>query len=706
MPILDVQRLAGFEHQLDLDLDRIGASGTVADRRLYTYLVTYPHLVSYFAGRETIGVTEFVIGKAIAYSLMPTTMNLRGDDIEAVLGPINELKRTGRRLSTLQLEGMRSIVNNSIVGASKLLHFVRPDVYPVWDSRVDRFLHGDDLDTNSIERYRAYLAFFDRIAAEPAFEPLRRSLERKLGYAISAARALEMILYLSDLLGLSFQPPPDPGRIDRGEVDAEEPIRPVVPMFKRDAYTFVSNLGAVTLDPAVPDTLMRNGYLLSERYTTNTHLALAAIARGRRKLMISDNGNWTRMSAIAREFDSAGAALLNRARDEAADGGVRASTRAERQALMDTVARACARAVEELDLPGIIETQLRMAPHYMIGLEDFTIPVLMMIGLLDPVFSPDAAEVAGFQRRTRELFARQVAGEFGFLKELESVAMFLVVHAFDYRSARTGAEAARAVTKDGLAISYGAPMRSRRWINEIALGDVVEDLGENLPEAYLAAHALTIGVANGHGDDIPVHILGVGTPILVLMIGFLLKHSRAVSIDSSAPMLDAFDGRIYGARQAYLKMRMYRVAALALVEDRPYESRTPFFVAFNQRHPDDWSGLRRELGVTADTDPRELERVLETSQDLVRTHIPFFTRLTSSDDPFFWDLRVSRTGHNYCVLRQIVDRIRHRRDNWPALKAWTENEIARYAAVGDPRWARAVEKCFELTIRHRLVPGA
>jgi len=170
-------------------------------------------------------------------------------------------------------------------------------------------------------------------------------------------------------------------------------------------------------------------------------------------------------------------------------------------------------------------------------------------------------------------------------------------------------------------------------------------------------------------------------------------------------MLDAFDGRIYGTRSAFLKMRMYRLAAHCLIDDKPYESDTPFFKAFEARHPSDWAGLRAALGVTATSDRTEVEARLESDQILVRAHIPFFTRLTSSSEPFFWDLRVSRTGHNYCVLREIVDHVRRRRDNWPALKAWTEAEIARYAAAGAPKWARAVEKSFELAVKHKLVAG-
>ncbi len=705
MPSLSVRHLAGFEHQLELNLTRWAQTHSRAERRLYTYLATYPYMRSTVARFARISIDELHATIAMVFGLMPTAMNMRHGDTEPFLRPLNALRDTGRRLSTNEIEGLKALINNSIVGTSKLLHFLAPEIYPIWDSRINRFMHGNNPpQTNSVPRYLDYLADFDRLRVDPDFDVLRRSMEGRLGYAVSAARAFEMIMYLSDALELNHVPPPDTVQ-PAVAPDAAADLRPVVPRYKRDAFTFISNLGPVTLDLDMPDTLLRDGYLLSERYTTRETLQLAAIARARRNLMISDNGNWTRMNALGRKFSAPGTQLLNRAKAEFEAGGVTQTTLDDRAAMMTEIAAACADALAELDVAQLIATQLEMRPHYMIGLEDFTVPVMMMAGLMDGVFAPEPKDVAPYQALTRELFARQIDGQFGFAQSLSETALYLVVHAFDYASAREGAAAARGIVKDGIAISFGAPMASRRWISEIRIGDVVEDLGENLPESYIAAHALTLGVINGHADDVPVHVLGVGTPVLIMMLGFLLKGSRAVSIDSSAPMLDAFDGRIYGTRMAFLKMRMYRLAAHCLIDDRPYESTTPFFKAFEARHPADWAGLRAALGVTATSDLKEIEERLEVDQTLVRKYIPFFVRLTSLPDPFFWDLRVSRSGHNYCVLREIVDHIRRRRDNWPALRAWTEREIARYAAVGSPKWARAVEKCFDLVLTHKLLDG-
>ena len=708
MSSLTVGHLAGFEHQLDLNLARLAATNRIAERRLYTYLETYPHIRATVANFRQVSSDELYATVSMAYGFMPTAMNIRRGDMEPFFAPLNALRNNGQRLTASELEGLKALINNSIVGTSKVLHFLAPEIYPVWDSRINRFLNGEPRpETNSIPRYRDYLADFDRLHSDDDFEILRLSVETKLGYSVSAARVFELIMYMADALKLGFvTPPASPRPVPQPAAPtAASTSRPEVPRYKRDAYTFISNLSPVTLDANIPDTLRRDGYLLSEHYTTTQTLALAATAHARRNLLISDNGNWTRMNALSRQFSERGNEILERARNEFEIGAVTQTTLDDRVQLMTEIATACADALATLDIPDLIATQLKMRPDYMIGLEDFTVPVLIMAGLMDPVFKPEPQEIAQYQALTRELFARQIGGQFGFTQALSKTALYMVLHAYDYESARQGAAAARGIGKDGIAVSYGAQMASRRWIREIRLGDAVEDLGETLPESYIAAHALTLGVVNGHADDIPIHVLGVGTPILIMMIGFLLKGSRAVSIDSSAPMLDAFDGRIYGTRSAFLKMKMYRLAAHCLIDNRPYESNTPFFKAFESRHPSNWAGLRAALGVTAASERSEIEQRLKSDQALVREYIPFFTNLTSSSDTFFWDLRVSRTGHNYSVLREIVDHVRRRRDNWDSLRRWTEAEIARYAAVGSPKWVRAVEKSFELVVKHRLVDG-
>jgi hypothetical protein len=51
-------------------------------------------------------------------------------------------------------------LNNSVVGTSKLLHFVRPDLFPIWDSRIAK-LFGFRNDRHNTPA--AYLGYFELI---------------------------------------------------------------------------------------------------------------------------------------------------------------------------------------------------------------------------------------------------------------------------------------------------------------------------------------------------------------------------------------------------------------------------------------------------------------------------------------------------------------------------------------------------------------
>ena len=204
--------------------------------------------------------------------------------------------------------------------------------------------------------------------------------------------------------------------------------------------------------------------------------------------------------------------------------------------------------MSETEFSEIIEKQMLMKPDYLIGLEDLTIPALMMAHLTHECYDPDPKEVLPFQQKTVQLFKEQCKWEYWFKSELDKTLNFLVVHAYDYQTAYQGAEQILPNSDQGIAISYGGPMRSRRYITSLKIGTQTEHFDEKLPESYLIAQAITLGAINGSTTQMPVHILGVGTPILIALISSLLRRSPAISIDSTAPFKEANAETIYGSK--------------------------------------------------------------------------------------------------------------------------------------------------------------
>ncbi len=474
-----------------------------------------------------------------------------------------------------------------------------------------------------------------------------------------------------------------------------------IPRYKRDKYIFISNLNEVTANADHPITLNRDGYLLSENYATTKKISLAKWVKSRRNLVVSDNGNFSRMKAIANRFEDRGEALLDQAQQEVEDLGVlSAATMDQRLALVSEIEEACKAESDHQDYVEIIDRQLLINPNYLIGLEDFTIPVLMMTGMMHPVFEPHANEVKAYQENTRKLYEQQCSGSFGHKDALSESANFMVLHAYDYSSAYEGSKAI-ARLPEGIAISYGGPMKSRRWITSLDMGDTIESLSEKLPEPYLIATALTMGAVNGLSSQVPIHILGVGSPILIALIGQLLNASTAVSIDSTAPFKDANVGKLYGSRQAFLKMDMLKVAAYTLIDNARYTSRTPYFKQFERDFPSDWLAMRSELGVTSSSNVKDIVNDLKENPMLVEQHIPFFSRMRGGDDPMIERLRIDRAGHNYWILRNICVSVRNRMQQQEKMDKWMRYQVGRYKKIGSKKWSEAVETAFELSIKYR-----
>jgi len=67
---------------------------------------------------------DVVCGAHMVYGWMPTILELNGD-LEAAAQTLNEAK-AGRDITAQKITKVAATINNSFVGASKLLHFVAP----------------------------------------------------------------------------------------------------------------------------------------------------------------------------------------------------------------------------------------------------------------------------------------------------------------------------------------------------------------------------------------------------------------------------------------------------------------------------------------------------------------------------------------------------------------------------------------------------
>ncbi|AVD81752.1 hypothetical protein C4Q28_06045 [Pseudomonas sp. SWI6] len=178
------------------------------------YVVSYPHLLEYFSSKQSLDAGDVVRGAHMVYGWMPTILTLYPEQGKAGLDKAAktlEKARKGEALNDQEIEGLASLVNNSLVGASKLLHFVAPAYFPIWDSNVYSFIHESRPHyylVNSLEEYKGYVQLLKDLAIKPGFQNFHGSVQRKLGYIVSPMRALELVMFLNPFKGDNGPRPP------------------------------------------------------------------------------------------------------------------------------------------------------------------------------------------------------------------------------------------------------------------------------------------------------------------------------------------------------------------------------------------------------------------------------------------------------------------------------------------------------------------
>ena len=162
------------------------------------YLLSYPYFLNYFQNLESINLENLVIGISFTYSWMPTILKaLNLKNTEEVLFILNEVKK-GKLIDEQQLTTLKTTFNNSLVGTSKLLHFINPKQYAIWDSRVFRFLNNVEPHKYRLEKPRAYMEYLkliEELKNEKAFTAFFDLMKQKVGYDITEYRALELAFF-------------------------------------------------------------------------------------------------------------------------------------------------------------------------------------------------------------------------------------------------------------------------------------------------------------------------------------------------------------------------------------------------------------------------------------------------------------------------------------------------------------------------------
>lgn len=169
------------------------------------YVEMYQYYINFFKEKEVLTESDVVIGVGFTYSWMPTILkNLNLSKLDKVTSILNNVKHRVE-ISNDDFLLLKEFSNNSLVGASKLLHFINPEDYAIWDSRVFKFLNNNEAahkyKLEKVHVYRQYLSYLSNLKTSGTLDNIVATLKAKIGYPISDYRALELLFFLGSKNG-------------------------------------------------------------------------------------------------------------------------------------------------------------------------------------------------------------------------------------------------------------------------------------------------------------------------------------------------------------------------------------------------------------------------------------------------------------------------------------------------------------------------
>lgn len=142
------------------------------------YFDSYFEFLDFFKNIKEFDYHFFTVCTYLIYGWMPTIPNVT--ITQEAIDTLNKAKK-GEILTYNDYFHLVKSINNSIVGSSKILHFVNPYQYPIFDSRIKNFFEKNSLvkeiykktynnKKSEINQYLAYKALCEEIIKIELFE--------------------------------------------------------------------------------------------------------------------------------------------------------------------------------------------------------------------------------------------------------------------------------------------------------------------------------------------------------------------------------------------------------------------------------------------------------------------------------------------------------------------------------------------------------
>jgi len=169
----------------------------------YSHQITihpyYNEFIQFFKSKDILVYNDIIVAAHMVYGWMPTMLRINTKEIDQVLVLLNKVKN-GHTASLEELELLRAMINNSMVGPSKLVHFINPEKYAIWDSRIFRYITGNNKQSQISKaiHYFRYLELINSLVNQNGFLRIHQYVQTKMNVEYSKLRTAEIVMFETD----------------------------------------------------------------------------------------------------------------------------------------------------------------------------------------------------------------------------------------------------------------------------------------------------------------------------------------------------------------------------------------------------------------------------------------------------------------------------------------------------------------------------
>jgi len=165
-----------------------------------SYYISYLEFLEHFSRIAKFEKHDVIIGIHLIYGWMPTICHLKSDKFDKAADILNKVKNGKQQLlEENDLNTLKNVFNNSIVGTSKLLHFISPETYPIWDGNVCYYLTNSKSKANDVSAYLDYAKACREVIGQCKTDIAKVKKAMKEFYKgqdeISDMRAVELVMF-------------------------------------------------------------------------------------------------------------------------------------------------------------------------------------------------------------------------------------------------------------------------------------------------------------------------------------------------------------------------------------------------------------------------------------------------------------------------------------------------------------------------------